>query len=135
MARYSKDRSTRSISIGPALPVTYAGENAGRTPANPGNTTGPGDEFAYVPGYGHAFQFPVNISWDFNFTGGTFTTLAIVIEVSNDGVNWSSIGSADSTGVGKAISVAVAGFRLFRANITTYSVASGTPIVTVGLSF
>lgn len=134
MARFSKDRSTRSISIGPAIPAGQPNENANRTPLNPGTATGAGDEFSYVPGPGQSFQFPVAVSWDFSFTGGTFTALTVVIEASNDGVNWTQIDS-DNTGLGKAKSIANAEFKIFRANITTFTVSGGAPVVTVGLTF
>jgi len=134
MARYSKDRSTRSISIGPAIAKGQPGENAGTTPTNAGTGTGAGDEFVYAPGPGQSFQFPVAISWDFTFSGGTFTALTIVIEASNDGGTWTQI-DTDNTGVAKAKSIANAEFKMFRANITTFTVATGAPVVTVSLTF
>ena len=134
MSRYSKDRSTRSISIGPAIAAGQPNENANRTPANNGTVTGAGDEFVYVPGPGQSFQFPVAISWDFTFSGGTFTALAIAIEASNDGVTWTSI-DTDNTAVAKLKSIPNAEFKMFRANITTFTVASGSPVVTVSLAF
>jgi len=134
MSRYSKDRSTRSISIGPAIAAGQPNENANRTPANNGTVTGAGDEFVYVPGPGQSFQFPVAISWDFSFSGGTLTALVVTIEASNDGVTWTVI-DTDNTVVGKAKSIANAEFKMFRANITTFTASGGTPVVTVSLTF
>lgn len=134
MARYSKDRSTRSISIGPAIAAGQPNENANTTPRNNGTATGPGDEFSYVPGPGQSFQFPVAITWDFSFSGGTFTALTVAIEASNDGINWTQI-DTDNTGTGKAKAIPNAEFKLFRANITTFTASGGAPVVTVALTF
>lgn len=134
MAVYSKDHSSRSISIGPAIPATSPKENAGRTPLNPGNATGPGDEFVYVPEQGPGFQFNAQIAWDVTFTGGTFTTLSVILEASDDdGANWFTISSAPLTAAGRQVIANTLGRRL-RANISTYSVATGTPIVVVGIT-
>ena len=134
MSRYSKDRSTRSISIGPAIAAGQPNENSNTTPKNPGTTQGAGDEFVYAPGPGQSFQFPVAISWDFTFSGGTLTALVVTIEASNDGVTWTVI-DTDNTVVGKAKSIANAEFKMFRANITTFTVNTGSPVVTVALTF
>lgn len=134
MARFSKDRSAFSISIGPAIPAGQPNENAGRTPLNPGTTTGPGDEFGYVPGPGQAYQFPINVAWEFSFTGGTLTALVVNIEASNDGVTWTQI-DTDNTVIGKSKTIANAPYKFFRANIGTFTTNTGAPVVTVGLMF
>lgn len=134
MSVYSKDHSRRSISIGPAIPATSPAENANTTPKNPGSATGPGDEFAYIPEQGPGYQFPVDIAWDVTFTGGTFTTLSVILEASDDeGANWFTISSAPLTAAGRQVISNTLARRL-RGNIQTYTVASGTPIVTVGIS-
>lgn len=130
--RFSKDHAQRSISVGPTLGNT-TNENANRTPLNPGTTTGPGDEFLYVPEAGPGYEYPVNVAWDYSFTGGTFTALVVIIEFSDDGVNWFQVDTSSATSATrKVITNQVP--RFMRANVTTFTVATGSPVLTVGLT-
>jgi hypothetical protein len=121
------------VSIGPAIPATSPLENSARTPANPGTATGAGDEFVYIPETGPGYEFPVNIAWDVTFTGGTFTTLSVILEGSDDGVNWFTISTAPLTAAGRQV-VSNTVPRMMRANIQTFTVASGSPVVVVGIT-
>lgn len=131
MARFSKDHSNRSISIGPAIPASSPLENSNTTPANPGTRTGAGDEFAYVPETGPGYEYPVNVAWDVLVSGGTFTTLAVSLEFSDDGTTWFSVDTA--TGQGRRV-VSNQVPRFMRANITTFVTATGSPQVVVGIT-
>lgn len=133
LARYSKDHAQRSISIGPAIPASSPNENANRTPANNGTVTGAGDEFAYVPETGPGFEYPVNVAWDVSVSGGTLSALVVALELSDDGLNWTSVDTNNSvTGGRKVVSNTVP--RFMRANITTFTQATGTPVVLVGIT-
>lgn len=130
MARYSKNRmfASRSTGAAPAAGTPY--ENAGVAAlANPGNATGPGDEFAYVPaGPGAGYQYPVQIAWAVSVSGGTLSALVVNLEVSDDGVTWVQLDTQNSvTGGRKVVQNTIGPF--VRANIGTYTVATGTPIV------
>jgi hypothetical protein len=135
LSRLSKDHSARSISIGPAIAAGTTFENAGRTPANNGGGAGAGDEFAYVPETGPGFEYPPQVAWDVTFTGGTFTALVVNLEASDDGVNWFQLdtnNAVTAAGYRRVVSNTLA--RLLRLNITTFTSASGTPIVTGGIT-
>lgn len=139
MARYGKDRGARSISIGPAIPSTSPKENAGTTPKNSGVQTGAGDEFAYIPS---TTQYPLAVAWDVTVSGGTLSALLVNLEVTDDDTSaapiWSTLDSNNVVTGGRQIATSTAHpndlARLIRANIATYTVASGTPVVTVGIS-
>ena len=133
MARYGKDRGQRAISIGPAIAAGQPNENANTTPKNSGQATGPGDEFAYIPGGGNAFQYPPQVAWDVEVSGGVLTALTVALEASDDGVNFFQLDTQNSTTGGRKVVQNTIG-RIFRGNITTYTVTSGTPVVTVGIT-
>lgn len=133
--RWSKDHAARSISIGPAIAAGTPFENAGTTPKNPGTATGAGDEFVYVPETGPGFEYPPQVAWDVTFTGGTFTALVVVLEASDDGTNWFQLDTNNATGAAgyrRVVSNTLA--RMLRLNITTFTAASGSPVVTGGIS-
>jgi len=133
MARYSKDHGARSISIGPAIAAGQPNENANTTPRNNGTATGPGDEFGVVAEYGMGYAFPFNIGWDIAISGGTMTALTVALEASDDGVNWFQLDTNNSaTGGRKVVANTIA--RFLRANITTFTANTGTPVVTVGIT-
>lgn len=133
MARWGADRAKRFQSIGPAIAAGLPDVNSGTTPANSGGATGPGDEMSIVPGGCSGNQFPPALTWDFSFTGGTFTALTITLEGSTDGTNWFTVDS-DNTGVAKAKSVANQPYIYWRLNITVYTANVGTPIVSGGIT-
>lgn len=132
MSRYSKDRGARSVSIGAVIASNSPLENAGTSPANLGKATGAGDEFLYIPGPGQSFQYPPNLSWDV-VVGAAMTALTVLLEGSDDGVNWQTVDTNTSTS-SSARAVANPGFRMYRANITVYTPTAGTPQITVGIS-
>jgi hypothetical protein len=132
MARFSKDHATRSISVGPAIAAGTPFENSGKTPANGGGATGAGDEFVYVPETGPGFEYPVNVAWDITGpTGGTLTAFTAILEFSDDGTNWFQVDTTSAAGR-KVVSNQVP--RMMRINITVFTVASGTPILTGGIT-
>lgn len=133
LTRYSKDHAQRSITIGPALGASSPNENANKTPANPGNATGAGDEFAYVPETGPGFEYPVNVAWDWSVSGGTLTAITIVLQFSDDGVNWFTA-DTDSTVTGNRKVVSNQVPRFMRGNIAVFTVATGSPVVTMGIT-
>jgi hypothetical protein len=130
----SKDRGTRSLSISPAIAAGQPRENAGRIPVNAGTSTGPGDEFGYLPSPGQGFQYPVQVAWDVTVSGGTLSALTVALEVSDDGTNWFQLDSQNSVTGGRKVVQNTVGGKILRANITTYTVATGTPVVTVGIT-
>jgi hypothetical protein len=135
VATYSKDKAARSISIGAAIPASSPKENAGRTPANPGTTTGPGDVFVYIPAVGQGYQYAPNLSWDVSVAGGTMTALVVTLEGSND--NFTTVSTIDTSNsiTGGARAVANPGFQAYRANIGTFTANVGSPVCTVGIMF
>lgn len=135
MSRYSKDRTSRFISIGPAISVGLPNENAGTTPANPGTTTGPGDECVYVP---TNQQFPFSITWDVRTTSAgkgtdTYATRTVDLEASDDGTNWDTIDS-NSDPIGGSRRVQSPAYKMFRGNIKELTAANGSPVTTVGIT-
>lgn len=129
MARYSKDRLARSISIGPAIQATSPKENAATTPKNSGVGQGAGDEFVYVPLPSGGGQYPANLSWDVSVVGGG-GALVVNLEGSSDGFVTVAVVDTINNPAGGAKSVANPGFAMYRGNITTW--INGT--VTVGIS-
>jgi hypothetical protein len=130
MSRYSKDHSFASISIGPAIAAGLPNENSGRTPANAGTGTGAGDEFGYVPETGPGFEYPPQIAYDVLIAGGTFTALTVLLEASDDGVNWFTLDTnSTATGGRKVVQNTLA--KYLRANITVFTANTGSPVVTV----
>jgi|SRR5581483_1511449 len=135
MAVYVKDKSSRSISIGPTIPATSPKENANTTPRNSGAATGAGDEFIYIPHIGQGYQYPVDIAWDVVVSaGGTLAALVVNLEVSDDdGTTWSTLDSnASPTGGRRVVSNTLA--KRLRANIATFTINAGLPVVTVGIT-
>ncbi len=141
MPRYSKDRASRSLSIGPKLPLTSPKENAGVPCSNDGSATGgsggdgtgAGDEFLYIPGVGQAFQMPPNMSWDVVITGGTMTALTVLLEGSDDGANWTTI-DTNTVVTGGTRVVANPGYQIYRARITVWTKNASAPVVSVGIT-
>jgi len=135
MARYSKDHGARSISIGPAIAASSGLENANTTPANNGTGTGAGDEFGYVGEPGPGYQFPNQVAWDVVVGGtGSLSALTVLLEDSDDGVNWNTLDTnANVTSSRRVIASTLA--RLLRARISLFTAASGSPVVTVGITY
>ena len=135
MARFAKDRGSSSISIGPAIPATSVKENAGRTPANPGNTTGAGDEFVVVGQHGSGFKLPANVEWDYSMSGGTLTALTITLEASNDAdeggtAHWYTLDTGSvTTTAGESRNVSGVSYKCYRLNITTFTPNTGSPVI------
>lgn len=130
MARYSKDRGSRSISVGPAIASSSALENSGATPSNPGTTTGAGDEFVYIPGAGQAYQYPLTLTWDIVVGGtGALSALLASLQGSNDGTNWTTADQSNSV-TGESRQFPGGPYRIWRIFINTFTVGSGAPVVT-----
>lgn len=127
MGRFSKDRNSRSISCGPAIPKTSPKENSGLVPANPGTQTGAGDEFVYLPA--PAGGYPQNLSWDVSVTGGG-GALVVVLEGSDDGFVTKSVVDTIADPAGGTKSVPNPGFQMYRGNITSWT----NGVVTVGIT-
>jgi hypothetical protein len=136
LASYSKDHGARSISIGPAIAATSVKENANTTPKNSGAATGAGDDFAYIPEAGPGYEYPPQVAWDVRNTGtGTFTTLVVNLEVSDDdGTTWYTLDTNNSTTLPYRKVVANTVGRRFRLNIGTFTVATGSPVLEGGIT-
>lgn len=127
---------SRFISIGPAIAAGQPNENAGTTPNNNGATpwTGPGDECVYTSGY--PTQFPFGLSWDVRISGGTFASLTVNLEASDDGTNWDIIDTNNSA-TGGSRRVQPASYRMYRCNVPSGNApvsGSGTPVLTCGIT-
>lgn len=134
MARYSKDHSRRSISIGGAISSSSPLENANTTPANNGTVTGAGDEFAYVAGVGKAYSYPPNITWDVRVRGsGSFTSFTVNFQASTNGSDWDTIDTSTNVN-GESRTVQNQAYSFFRGNIGALVVSSGSPSIEVGIS-
>ena len=74
------------------------------------------------------------VTAQFSFTGGTLTTLVAKVQGSIDGVNWFDLASSSAVATGDTIFGVDKPFSSVRGNITTYTVATGTPAVTVSFA-
>ena len=70
-----------------------------------------------------------------SFTGGTFTALSVKLQGSVDGGdNWFDLATASTTVTGEVQFSVDKPFSAVRANLVTYTLATGTPAVTVSFA-
>jgi hypothetical protein len=125
--RYANERGNRFISVG-------ATGSFGATPActGTGNATGAGDEIGLAAD-AETFRLPANYSWDIIVAGGTYTALTVSLQRSQDGTNWADIDS-DTGGATIQRDVVNKPAKYLRAKVTTATVNTGTPQVTIGIT-
>lgn len=131
MARYSKDRGQRFISIG-------ALGSFGQVPKNNGTgaTTGAGDEVAFLDTFsGPGTAIDNVVTWDIVIGGsGGYTSFTINLERSMDGgATWRTVDTSTAI-TGEIRDVATKKSQLLRANVSAAVVASGAPTITVGIN-
>ena len=104
------------------------------------NSNAAGDEFGLVR---HPSKMVSKVTMWVSIGGtGAYTSINVIIQVSNDGTNWHQLGSGamttalDNSGT-KADSVSenIEGYQFFRANKTASVTASGSPVITATLTF
>lgn len=124
---YAAERGRRFISIGPT--GSFA-----QTPPNTGSATGAGNSVAYVAD-ARPFRLPTGATWDIVVGGtGSLSALSVALEISVDnGTTWRTLDTSTNT-TGETRPVTYAAIAALRAKINTYTAASGTPVVTVGIT-